>query len=176
MAIKPVLKMGNPLLNQIATPVAIADMLSPEIQSIIKDMKDTLDDQQGLGIAAPQIGILKNIIIFGYENSLRYQEATSVPLTVLINPVITPLSEEMDDAWEGCFCLPGLRGLVSRPTYIRYEGYNEKGAFISVEAKGLHARVVQHEADHLNGILFPKRIKNIQYFGFEDSLDYQMKG
>ena len=170
MSSKMVVKMGN---RQLATPsdtIIDLDHSLPEILALIQDMKDTMLERGGVGIAAPQIGCNKRVIIFGFEENERYPQATPIPFTVLINPIIRMLSDEMVDGWEGCLSVPGLRGLVSRYNKIEYSGYDPEGQFITQTAEGFHARVVQHEYDHLDGILFPHRLKDLRFFGFEDEL------
>jgi peptide deformylase len=129
-------------------------------------------DEGGVGIAAPQIGSNQRVIMFGFEENPRYPDAGPIPFTILINPVITFLSSEMVDGWEGCLSVPGLRGLVPRYNHIKYSGYDEKGQLITRVVDGFHARVVQHETDHLDGILYPQRIKDLRFFGFEEELVY----
>jgi peptide deformylase len=170
MAIKPVVKMGN---RQLATPSEVVvdlDKSLPEILAVIKDMKDTMKEEGGVGIAAPQIGCNKRVIMFGFEKNKRYPSEGAVPHTVLINPTFRVLSNEMVEAWEGCLSVPGLRGLVERYNKIEYSGYDPEGNLITRIAEGFHARVVQHEYDHLDGILFPQRLKDLRFFGFEDEL------
>ncbi len=168
MAIKPVVKMGN---QQLASPsMMVSDLTDTMLQAVIGDMIDTMQAEKGVGIAAPQIGQNLRIVLFGFEGSPRYPNEAAIPLTILINPEITILSDEMVDGWEGCLSVPGLRGLVPRYRKIQYQGYDAKGNFFSRIAEDFHARVVQHECDHLDGILYPRRIKDLQYFGFEDEL------
>ncbi len=168
MAIKDVLHMGNPLLLQTAEPVI--EFNTAALDELIADMFDTMAAQSGAGLAAPQIGVSQRVVIFGVEANLRYPDAEPVPTTVLINPEIEILTEETDDMWEGCLSVPGMRGLVSRYTHLRYAGYDQQGVRFEREARGFHARVVQHECDHLDGILYPRRIKDMRFFGFEDEL------
>lgn len=168
MAIKAVVKMGNSKLAEPSLPVR--DFADPQLQSIISDMLDTMKEEDGVGIAAPQIGYQLRIIIFGFEANPRYPDENSIPFTVLINPEIEVLTDEMVDGWEGCLSVPGLRGLVPRYTKINYSGYDINGQRIARFAEGFHARVLQHEYDHLNGILYPMRIKDLRYFGFEEEL------
>jgi peptide deformylase len=171
MSSKIVVKMGN---TQLATPSdAIVDLdgCLPDILALIQDMKDTMLERGGVGIAAPQIGCNKRVIMFGCEENKRYPQAPPVPFTVLINPTIRMLSDEMIDGWEGCLSVPGLRGLVSRYNKIEYSGYDPEGVLITRIAEGFHARVVQHEYDHLEGILFPQRLRDLRFFGFEDELE-----
>jgi peptide deformylase len=160
--------MGDPLLLQESQ--AVTEFNTPELDSLIADMFDTMHAQSGAGLAAPQIGIMKRVVIFGVEANPRYPEAEVVPTTVLINPIIEPIGEDADLGWEGCLSVPGMRGLVPRYTHIRYRGMNEKGEAIERTASDFHARVVQHECDHLDGILYPMRIQDMRYFGFEDVL------
>lgn len=160
MAIKTTLKMGNPKLYEVAKPVEKFN--TPELQALIKDMLDTMAHLNGAGLAAPQIGVDLRVVIFGVEDE--------VPTTILINPKIDVLTKEKESEWEGCLSVPGMRGLVERPTKIRYRGFDEKGNPIDRTVSGFHARVVQHEIDHLDGILYPLRIKDLRLFGFEDVL------
>jgi peptide deformylase len=166
--IREVLKMGEPLLLQQAVPVERFD--TPELHSLLADMRDTMSQLNGAGLAAPQIGVGLQVVIFGVAQNPRYPEAEAVPDTVLINPVLTPLSDELEEDWEGCLSVPGLRGLVPRHTRLRYQGYDEKGNPIDRSVSGFHARVVQHECDHLIGILYPMRIRDLRNFGFTQAL------
>lgn len=168
MAIKPVLKMGEPVLLQVAKLVERFDTL--ELHSLIKDMQDTMASLQGAGLAAPQIGVSLQLVIFGFEKNQRYPDAVEVPFTVLLNPRLMPLSEEQEDGWEGCLSVPGMRGMVPRYTQLRYQGVDQYGKTIDRTVSGFHARVVQHECDHLQGILYPMRIKDFRQFGFTDVL------
>ncbi len=168
MAIRPVLKMGDPRLLQSAAPVTAFG--TPELQALLTDMQDTMAALQGAGLAAPQIGESWRVVIFGLERSLRYPEALPVPRTVLINPVLEPLDDEMVEGWEGCLSVPGLRGLVPRYARLRYRGFDELGQVIDRTVDGFHARVVQHEVDHLDGILYPQRIRDLRYFGYNEAL------
>ena len=143
---------------------------APELHTLLADMRDTMHALDGVGLAAPQIGVNLRVVIFEVSANPRYPEAESVPQTVLINPVITPLSDAMEDGWEGCLSVPGMRGLVPRYTHLRYQGRDEYGALIDRTVSGFHARVVQHECDHLDGILYPMRIRNMKDFGFSDVL------
>ena len=162
------LKMGDPLLLQESQ--AVTEFNTPELNSLIADMFDTMHAQSGAGLAAPQIGVMKRVVIFGVEANPRYPEAEAVPTTVLINPIIEPIGVDADLGWEGCLSVPGMRGLVPRYTHIRYRGMNEKGEAIERTASDFHARVVQHECDHLDGVLYPMRIQDMRYFGFEEVL------
>jgi len=168
MTVRRVLKMGDPLLFRIAEPVAGFD--TAELHALIADMFDTMAALSGAGLAAPQIGVPKRVVIFGVEANPRYPDAEPVPTTVLINPVIDVLGPEQDDGWEGCLSVPGMRGLVSRYTHLRYRGVDQFGKPLDREAHGFHARVVQHECDHLDGILYPMRLKDMRLFGYEDTL------
>lgn len=168
MTIRSVIKMGNVKLK---TPSSsVTDFTSIKIKELINDMRDTMAEKGGVGIAAPQIGCNLRVIMFGFENNPRYPNEKPVPFTVLINPDFEKLSDEMVDDWEGCLSVPGLRGLVTRHKMIRYSGYDLEGNPISRIAEGFHARVVQHECDHIDGILYPQRIKDIKFFGFEEEL------
>ena len=168
MTIQSVVKMGN---AQLAAPsLAVTDFSDARLRNIIRDMRDTMQEKGGVGIAAPQIGVNLRIIMFGFESNARYPYEDSVPFTVLMNPVIDILSDEMVDGWEGCLSVPRLRGLVPRYQKIQYQGYDLDGQLITRMAEGFHARVVQHEYDHIDGILYPQRIKDMRYFGFEEEL------
>ena len=166
--IREVLKMGDPQLLQIAEPLARFD--TPELHALLADMRDTMAHLSGAGLAAPQIGVGLQVVIFGVKKNPRYPDAEEVPDTVLINPVLTPLSDELEDDWEGCLSVPGLRGLVARYARMRYQGFDENGNAIDRSASGFHARVVQHECDHLLGILYPMRIRDLRNFGFNEAL------
>jgi peptide deformylase len=168
MAVREVLKMGDPLLLQVSEPVR--EFNSPELDELIRDMFDTMAAQSGAGLAAPQIGVLRRVVIFGVEKNPRYPDVEEVPTTILINPVIQPIGRAMEDDWEGCLSVPGLRGLVPRHIRIRYSGYDPGGQRFEREVSGFHARVVQHECDHLDGILYPRRIRDLRMFGFEEAL------
>ena len=168
MAVRPVLKMGDPRLLQVSETLGPEDMDS--LPDLLEDLWDTMAAENGAGLAAPQIGVLKRVVVFGYQENPRYPDAPPVPETVLINPVITPLHETREDGWEGCLSVPGMRGLVPRYQHIRYQGIDEQGNEIDREVSGFHARVVQHECDHLDGILYPLRITDMSQFGFQDTL------
>jgi peptide deformylase len=168
MAIRPVLKMGEPQLLEVAQTVE--QFNTPELHALIQDMQDTMTALDGAGLAAPQIGISLQVAIFGFKKNQRYPDADEVPFTVLINPQLTPLSDEMTEDWEGCLSVPGLRGKVPRHTRLRYQGYDQWGNIIDREVSGFHARVVQHECDHLQGILYPMRIRDFRTFGFTETL------
>lgn len=168
MAIKPVLKMGEPLLLQAAKPIERFD--TDELHSLIRDMEDTMESLNGAGLAAPQIGVSLQVVIFGFNHNPRYPRAEEVPFTVLINPQLTPLSDDKEDDWEGCLSVPGMRGMVPRYKQLRYRGFDQYGKTIDRIVSGFHARVVQHECDHLQGILYPMRIQDFRLFGFTDVL------
>lgn len=168
MAIRDVLRMGDPRLLEPARPVE--DFASLELVQLIVDMRDTMHALNGAGLAAPQIGVGLQVVMFEVSDNPRYPDAESVPFTVLINPLLTPLSDELEEGWEGCLSVPGMRGLVPRHTRLRYQGFDAAGQPIDRSVSGFHARVVQHEADHLHGILYPMRIRDLRYFGFTDTL------
>ena len=168
MPIIAVKKMGEKSLLVPSLPVE--NFASKALYALIEDMKATMKAEDGVGIAAPQIGCNQRVVIFGFEYYNRYSDEDAIPFTVLINPTIEILSEEMEDGWEGCLSVPGLRGLVPRYTYIKYSGFDAEGKAFSFMAKDFHARVVQHEVDHLEGILYPHRIKDMRFFGFQDVL------
>jgi peptide deformylase len=168
MTARTVLRMGDPVLRQVASPVE--RFASPELQQLVDDMTDTMQACDGAGLAAIQIGVLQRVVVFGVEHNPRYPDAGPVPFTVLVNPQITPLSEERELGWEGCLSVPGMRGLVPRYTRIRYRGFDTSGQPIDREVGGFHARVVQHECDHLDGILYPERIEDMLMFGFIEEL------
>jgi peptide deformylase len=168
MAIREVLKMGDPRLLAVAEPVR--EFGTPELESLLADMRDTMQDLNGAGLAAPQIGVGLRVVIFGMDYNPRYPEAEPVPYTVLINPTLMPLSDDMEDGWEGCLSVPGMRGVVPRYKELRYIGVDDKGLPIDRTVSDFHARVVQHEVDHLDGILYPRRIRDLTQFGFSDAL------
>lgn len=170
--IHQILKMGDAKLLRIAEPVTRFN--TPELAELVADMFETMAAANGAGLAAPQIGVNLQLVIFGFKSNPRYPDAPTVPETVLLNPVLTPLSEEMDEAWEGCLSVPGLRGLVPRWSKLRYEGVDQFGQLISREVDGFHARVVQHECDHLNGVLYPMRIRDLTQFGYTEVLFPEM--
>ncbi len=176
MAVRRILKMGDPLLLRVSEPVT--EFNSPELEELIRDMFDTMASATGAGLAAPQIGVLKRIVIFGLEKNPRYPDAEEVPTTVLINPTVQPVGRKMENDWEGCLSVPGMRGLVSRYSHVRYTGFTAQGERFEREVQGFHARVVQHECDHLDGILYPRRISDLRNFGFEDAFgdDEQARG
>ena len=168
MPVRPILRMGDPFLAQ--TAQTVTEFNTPELKALLCDMADTMAAAGGVGLAAPQIGVGLQVVIFGFAKSERYPNAEAVPPTVLINPVITPLGEEEALAWEGCLSVPGLRGEVPRPKRIRYTGFDAEGQPIDREVDGFHARVVQHECDHLIGRLYPSRIRDFSRFGFTEVL------
>jgi peptide deformylase len=160
--------MGDPRLLEVAKPVAAFG--TPELESLLRDMRDTMQDLNGAGLAAPQIGVGLRVVIFGVEANPRYPDADPVPFTVLINPELTPIGDEMEDGWEGCLSVPGMRGLVPRYRQLRYSGVDARGQPIDRTVDDFHARVVQHEVDHLDGILYPRRIRDLTQFGFTEAL------
>lgn len=168
MTVREILKMGDPRLLRQAEPVTAFN--TPELMALIDDMFDTMHAANGAGLAAPQIGVNLQVVIFGFRHNPRYPEAPPVPETVLINPVLKPLSEEMEEDWEGCLSVPGMRGVVPRWRELHYEGFDQYGQPISRDVEAFHARVVQHECDHLAGILYPMRIRDFSKFGFTEVL------
>ena len=168
MAIRPILRMRNPLLLQRAEE--ITEFNTTYLDGLIQDMLDTMKAEDGAGLAAPQIGVGLRLVIFGVDQNPRYPDAQVVPETILINPVIKPLDDVIEEAWEGCLSLPGLRGRVPRYSRIKYSGFNAQGEKLEIEASDFHARVVQHECDHLDGILYPQRIKDLRQFAYTDEL------
>jgi peptide deformylase len=168
MAVRPVLRMGHPLLQQVAVPVERCG--TAELRELVRDMDDTMRARNGAGIAAPQIGVSLRVVIFELTHSPRYPQAEPVPYTVLVNPVLEPVGDELEEGWEGCLSVPGLRGLVPRHRHLRYRGCDAEGRPIDRTVSGFHARVVQHEVDHLDGILYPMRVRDLRNLGFEDVL------
>jgi peptide deformylase len=168
MTVRRVLKMGDPLLYRKAEPVR--GFNTPELDALVADMFDTMAALNGAGLAAPQIGVSQRVVIFSVESNPRYPDVEPVPTTVLINPILTPIGDEMEEGWEGCLSVPGLRGLVTRHRSLRYTGFDQHGTPIDRTVSGFHARVVQHECDHLDGILYPMRLRDIRLLGFEDAL------
>lgn len=166
--IREILKMGDPRLLAIARPVE--DLSDPQLHEIIADLYETMDAADGVGLAAPQVGIDLRLVIFGFEANPRYPDEKPVPVTTLINPWLEILTDETEDGWEGCLSVPGMRGLVPRATHIRYGGTFEDGSELVREARGFHARVFQHEFDHLNGVLYPHRVRDLTKFGFIEAL------
>lgn len=171
MTVREILKMGDARLLQVAAPVPDALLGTPELIQLVGDMRDTMKAAGGAGLAAPQIGVSLRVVLFGYERLARYPEAEPVPETVLINPEIELLpGAELEEGWEGCLSVPGLRGVVARPAAIRYRGRDMGGAWIERDARGFHARVVQHECDHLDGLLYPMKVQDFRRFGFTEVL------
>jgi peptide deformylase len=168
MTVRTLLKMGDPRLLRVARPVQ--QFGTPELQALLRDMDDTMAAAGGVGLAAPQIGVDLAVVVFGFERSERYPDAPPVPRTVLINPQITPLDDDEEEGWEGCLSVPGLRGVVPRFARILYSGFDELGQRIEREAEGFHARVVQHECDHLIGKLYPMRLRDFTRFGYTEVL------
>ncbi len=168
MAIRPVLRMGDPRLLEPSRPVK--KFRTAELNDLITDMRDTMESLQGAGLAAPQIGVNLQVVIFGVETNQRYPDAEEVPFTILINPRLTLVDNEMEEGWEGCLSVPGMRGLVPRHVNLRYQGFDEKGKKIDRTVTEFHARVVQHECDHLAGVLYPMRIRDMRNFGFTAEL------
>jgi peptide deformylase len=168
MAVREILKMGDARLLRIAEPVRVFD--TPELHALIADMFDTMEAAQGAGLAAPQIGENLQLVIFGFSHNVRYPDAPAVPRTVLINPVVEPLGSDEEEGWEGCLSVPGLRGVVPRLSRVRYRGVDPLGQAIEREADGFHARVVQHEVDHLIGRLYPTRMRDLTKLGFTSVL------
>ncbi len=168
MPLRAVMRMGHPVLREKAKPVEGFD--TPELHALIGDMKETMAALNGAGLAAPQIGVSQRVVIFGVEQNPRYPDAEEVPFTVLVNPKLTMLTREVEEGWEGCLSVPGMRGVVPRYLKLRYTGSDEKGNPIDRVAEGFHARVVQHEVDHLDGILYPMRMTDMSRFGFTTEL------
>jgi peptide deformylase len=169
MPVRRILKMGEPSLFEASKPVEQFD--SPVLHGLVRDLQDTMKAANGAGIAAPQIGINWRVVIFGGTGpNPRYPDAPPIPYTVLINPTITPLTDELESGWEGCLSVPGMRGVVARPRRVRYQGYGLAGESIDRTVEGFHARVVQHECDHLDGILYPMRVRDFREFGYTDVL------
>jgi peptide deformylase len=169
MAVRPVLRMGDPRLWRVSEPVREFD--TPELHALLADMRETMAALNGAGLAAPQIGAAQRVVIFGTgAPNPRYPEAPVVPFTILINPTLIPLGAETEEGWEGCLSVPGLRGMVPRYRELRYQGFDERAKAIDRQVSGFHARVVQHEVDHLDGILYPMRMKDFRSFGFNEEL------
>ena len=174
MTVRTLLRMGDARLLQPAAPVG--EFGTPELAGLVEDMFDTMAAHGGVGLAAPQIGVGLQVVIFGFEHSERYPDAAPVPRIILVNPVITPLTEDREEGWEGCLSVPGLRGMVPRATRIHYTGFTAAGEPIERFAEGFHARVVQHECDHLDGVLYPMRVRDFRRFGFTDVLFPELSG
>jgi peptide deformylase len=168
MAVREILRMGHPVLLQQAEPVI--QFNTPELAQLLEDMHDTMIAANGAGLAAPQIGVSLQVVVFGVKDNPRYPDADQVPYTILINPLITPLKEEIEDGWEGCLSVPGLRGVVPRYSHIRYTGFDPQGTAIDRTVQGFHARVVQHECDHLIGVLYPMRMRDLRQLGYTSVL------
>ena len=168
MTIHEILKMGDPRLLRVAQP--IEHFATPELRALAADMFETMRSVNGAGLAAPQIGVDLQLVIFGFSRNDRYPDAPPVPETVLVNPVIEPVGDDEEEGWEGCLSVPGLRGVVPRFARIRYRGFDLDGVPIEREAEGFHARVVQHECDHLRGILYPMRVRDFSRFGYTSVL------
>jgi peptide deformylase len=168
MAVRTILRLGDPRLRKVAEPVAAFD--TPDLHALIADMLETMTANDGAGLAAIQIGVLQRVAIFGFDRNPRYPDAEPVPFTVLVNPEIVPIGDEREYGWEGCLSVPGMRGVVPRFARIRYTGRDQFGAAIDRTVDGFHARVVQHECDHLDGILYPQRIEDMTTFGFIEEL------
>jgi len=166
--IREVLRMGDPRLWQVSD--AVKKFGTPELAELLQDLRDTMAHLSGAGLAAPQIGVALRVVIFGVKTNPRYPGVEEVPDTVLINPEITPLSEEIEEGWEGCLSVPGMRGWVPRWRRVRYKGFDQSGSFFEREVEGFHARVVQHECDHLDGVLYPMRVRDFTRFGFNEEL------
>ena len=168
MAVREILKMGDARLLRVAQPVR--EFGTPALRALVADLFDTMAAANGAGLAAPQIGVDLQVVIFGFSHNARYPDAPAVPQTVLVNPVITPLTDDEEEGWEGCLSVPGLRGVVPRWSRIRYRGFDTDGVAIEREAEGFHARVVQHECDHLQGVLYPMRVRDFSRFGYTEVL------
>jgi peptide deformylase len=168
MSVREVLRIGHPVLRERARPVE--KLATPELRELIRDMQETMAAKNGAGLAAPQIGVSQRVVIFGVESNPRYPDAEDVPFTVLVNPKIILLTKEVEEGWEGCLSVPGMRGIVPRYTRLRYTGFDAEGNPIDRIAEGFHARVVQHECDHLDGILYPQRMTDMSRFGFNEEL------
>ncbi|HEY7905128.1 MAG TPA: peptide deformylase [Casimicrobiaceae bacterium] len=166
--IRDILRMGDPRLLQVSQPVA--EFGTPALEALLADMRETMAAANGAGLAAPQIGVPLRVVIFGVEHNPRYPDAEAVPYTELVNPVLTRLDDAMEDGWEGCLSVPGLRGVVPRYVAMRYEGFDPQGRPIRRDVDGFHARVVQHECDHLDGVLYPMRMRDFRQFGYTDIL------
>jgi peptide deformylase len=177
MAILKVAQLGHPVLRTVAEPVSPEAIRSPEVQRLIDDMLETMAAYDGAGLAAPQVHVSKRVLIYGVEENPRYPDADQVPLTVLVNPIVTPLTTEEDEDWEGCLSVPGLRGLVPRVTHVRVEAYGRDGQRLRFDAAGFHARVVQHECDHLDATVYLDRMRSMQSLSFLDEFQrYRQSG
>ncbi len=174
--IRPILKMGTPSLMEPSAALSKKLFGSAELQQLLADMKETMIAASGAGLAAPQIGENVRVVMFELKNNVRYPDEESIPFTILINPKLTPLDEEVEDGWEGCLSVPGMRGVVPRATKLRYTGFDEHGGKIDRTVSGFHARVVQHECDHLDGVLYPMRMTDMSQFGFTEILFPELAG
>ena len=170
MAILKVARLGHPVLRKVAERVDPASIPTPAVQRLIDDLIETMREYDGAGLAATQVHTLKQIAVVEVLGNPRYPDAPAVPLMVLVNPIVTPLTDEMEEGWEGCLSVPGMRGAVPRYKRLRYSGYDELGRHFEREVQDFHARVVQHEVDHLDGILYPMRIRDLSKFGFNEAL------
>jgi peptide deformylase len=168
MAVRDVLRMGHPVLRERSKPVEAFG--TPELRALLEDMKETMASRNGAGLAAPQIGVLQRVVIFGVDHNPRYPDAEAVPFTVLVNPKLVMLTRDVEEEWEGCLSVPGMRGVVPRYTKLKYSGFDIEGEPFERVAEGFHARVVQHECDHLDGILYPQRMTDMTRFGFNEEL------
>jgi peptide deformylase len=168
MAVRPVLRMGDPRLLEVSRPVERFD--TAELRELLNDMQDTMHSLNGAGLGAPQIGVPLRVVIFGIQSNPRYPDAEPVPFTVLVNPVLETLGDELEEGWEGCLSVPGMRGLVPRYKRLRYRGFDASGHAIDRTVDDFHARVVQHECDHLDGVLYPMRVRDLRDFGFTEEL------
>lgn len=168
MPARPILRIGHPLLLKSAETVT--EFNTPDLDSLVQDMLDTMTRADGAGLAATQIGVLKRVVIFGFDENPRYPDREPIPITILVNPEIQPIGDEIEEDWEGCLSVPKMRGWVPRYRKIIYRGFDPAGQRIEREVEGFHARVVQHECDHLDGILYPQRIRDMRKFGYEDDL------
>ena len=174
MAIRPVLKMGDPRL--LVPAETVREFGTAALDTLIQDLHDTMTALDGAGLAAPQIGVGLQVVVFGLQRNPRYPDVAEVPYTVLVNPVLTPVQPEMEEGWEGCLSVPGMRGLVPRYRELRYQGFDQHGTSIDRTVSGFHARVVQHEVDHLHGILYPMRIRDLRNFGYTEVLFPELQG
>ena len=168
MPVRDVLRMGHPVLRERSRPVEVFG--TPELKALLEDMIETMAAKSGAGLAAPQIGVLQRVVIFGVDHNPRYPDAEPVPFTVLVNPKLVMLTREVEEDWEGCLSVPGMRGIVPRYTKLKYSGFDIDGNPLERVAEGFHARVVQHECDHLDGILYPQRMTDLSRFGFNEEL------
>ena len=168
MAVRPVLRMGDPRLLEVSRPVERFD--TAELRELLTDMQDTMHALNGAGLAAPQIGVPLRVVIFGMQSNPRYPDAEPVPFTVLVNPVLETLGDDLEEGWEGCLSVPGMRGWVPRYKRLRYRGFDASGHAIDRTVDDFHARVVQHECDHLDGVLYPMRVRDLRDFGFTEEL------